>query len=91
MKTISWLTEKGNVSVKARSEVKAQVIAMLKQRIGAEVFDSPKGLAIEIAQDQSGRPIYAVIEPVLTQSLEVKEKTPKAKATVEVDIPTLFE
>lgn len=91
MKTISWLTEKGNVSVKARSLVKAQVIEMLKNRLGVDVFDSPKGLAFEVAVDQAGHPIYAVIEPTLTQSLDVKEKVSKSKATVEIDIPSLFE
>lgn len=91
MKTIAWLTEKGNVSVKARSLVKAQVVSMLKSRLGVEVIDSPKGLAIEVAMDQSGRPIYAVIEPTLTQSLDVKETVSKSKATVEIDIPSLFE
>ena len=32
-KAINWLTEKGNVSVKARAEVKAQVVSMLKERL----------------------------------------------------------
>lgn len=91
MKTISWLTEKGNVSVKARSLVKAQVNDLLKTRLGVEVFDSPKGLAFEVARDQAGHPIYAVIDATITQSLEVKEVASKAKATVEIDIPSLFE
>ena len=89
-KAINWLTEKGNVSVKARAEVKAQVVSMLKERLGVEVINSPKGLAFEVAVDLAGHPIYAVIDPTITQNLVVKAKASKGK-TVEVVVPNLFE
>ena len=91
MKTVPFLTEKGNVSVKVRGELKAQAIEMLKFRVGKELVDTPKGLAMEIAQDQAGNPIYLVIDAVITQSLEVKPKTAKAKAKVEVEVPNIFD
>ena len=91
MKTVQFLTATGHVSAKARTQIKAQVIEMLKFRIGKELVQTEKGLAMEVAQDVSGKPIYMVIDPTITMSLEVKPKASKSKAKVEVEVPTLFE
>jgi hypothetical protein len=91
MKTVQFLTANGNVSVKARSEIKAQVVSMLQNRVGKDLVMTDKGLAMEVATDISGAPIYMVIDPVITMSLEVKAKTPKSKSKVEVVVPALFE
>lgn len=90
MAIVKFHTEKGNVSVKARNEIKGQVVDMLKTRLGSQLFVSPKGLAMEIATDERGEPIYMVIDPTITQTLDVKPVARKAKATVEVDVPNLF-
>jgi hypothetical protein len=91
MKTVQFLTEKGNVSAKARAEIKAQVVSMLQNRVGKDLVITDKGLAMEIATDISGAPIYMVIDPVITMSLEVKPKATKSKAKVEVEVPNIFE
>ena len=91
MKTVQFLTATGNVSAKARTQIKEQVVEMLKFRIGKELVQTDKGLAMEVAQDVSGKPIYMVIDPTITMSLEVKPKTAKTKAKTEVEVPTLFE
>lgn len=90
-KTVQFLTAKGTVSVKARTEIKAQVVEMLKTRIGKDLVQTEKGLAMEVAVDISGNPIYMVIDPTITMSLEVKPKATKSKAKVEVEVPALFE
>ena len=87
---ISWYTEKGNVSVKVRSQVKAQVVEMLKTRIGNDLIETPRGLAIEVAQTQTGEPIYAILDATISTSTEVKEKAPKSKASTEVVVPKIF-
>lgn len=90
-KTVQFLTEKGTVSVKARTEIKSQVVEMLKTRIGKDLVQTEKGLAMEVAVDISGNPIYMVIDPTITMSLEVKPKATKSKAKAGAEIPTLFE
>lgn len=91
-KTVQFLTATGHTSAKARNLIKAQVVEMLKVRIGKDLVQTEKGLAMEVATDISGSPIYMVIDPTITMSLEVKPKSTKSKAkTVEVEIPTLFE
>ena len=90
-KTVQFLTAKGTPSVKARTEIKAQVVEMLKTRIGKDLVQTEKGLAMEVAVDISGNPIYMVIDPTITMSLEVKPKATKSKAKVEVEVPALFE
>jgi len=64
---------------------------MLKVRIGKDLVQTEKGLAMEVATDISGDPIYMVIDPTITMSLEVKPKATKSKAKVEVEVPALFE
>lgn len=91
MKTVQFLTATGNVSAKARTQIKEQVIEMLKFRIGKDLVQTEKGLAMEVAQDVSGKPIYMVIDPTITMSLEVKPKSTKKKATEAVEIPVLFD
>ena len=91
MKTVQFLTETGNVSNKARNEIKAQVVAMLQHRVGKDLVQTEKGLAMEVATDVSGAPIYMIINPVISMSLEVKAKTPKSKSKTEVVVPALFE
>ena len=90
-KTVQFLTATGHTSAKARTQIKAQVIEMLKFRIGKELVQTEKGLAMEVAVDISGNPIYMVIDPVITMSLEVKPKASKSKAKTEVELPALFE
>lgn len=88
-KTVQFLTEKGNVSVKVRNAIKEQANAMLLNRIEGLVV-TEKGLALEVAHDISGKPIYMVINPTITMSTDVAERKPKPKATSEVEVPSLF-
>lgn len=90
MKTIAFLTEKGNVSAKARAEIKAQGVAKLAE-MGLDLETCDKGEYVQVGVDQNGAPIYVVYTVTVTQTLDVKKATPKAKAHVEVEIPDIFE
>ena len=92
-KYVELTNEKGNVSAKARNEVKTQFIkALIKD--GYKV--SPNGCMYkQIATDfKTKQPIYAKIEPTITMDDLTVEK-PKAPrkgktTTKEVDVPQLF-
>lgn len=89
---IKLINEKGNVSAKVRADLKSQIATMLKNRVGNELVDSPKGLTMEIGHDEAGHSIYAVIDITITQDLEPKKKAPsKAKAKDEVVTPNIFD
>ena len=92
-KYVELTNEKGNVSAKARNEIKAQFMKSLMQD-GYEL--SPNGCMYKvIATDyKTKQPIYAKIEPTITMDDLTVEK-PKAKKTSksrakEVDVPQLF-
>ena len=93
-KYVELTNEKGNVSAKARNEVKAQFVKAL-MKDGYKV--SPNGCMYkQIATDfKTKQPIYAKIEPTITMDdLTVeKPKAPsksKGKAKTEVNVPQLF-
>lgn len=92
MAMIKLKNEKGNVSAKVRANLKSQIANMLKARVGNELQDSAKGLAMNIGHDEAGNAIFAVIDITITQDLTVKPKASKAKAETEVvdETPNIF-
>jgi len=95
MVKINFLNEKGNVSAKVRTDVKAQAVKSLKVKLGEEVLDNEVGgLSVQIAEDTvTGNPVYANYEVVISNNLPKKsEKDGKKKVAVVADtIPNLFE
>ena len=92
-KYVELTNEKGNVSAKARNEIKAQ---FMKALLADGYVLSPNGCMYkQIATDyKTKQPIYAKIEPTITMDDLTVEK-PKAKRTSksrakEVDVPQLF-
>jgi Zn-dependent alcohol dehydrogenase len=90
LKTINFYTEKGNVSVKARSAVKEQAVAMLKANV-AGIVETERGLAIPVANTERGETLYVFIDVTVSTSTAKAEKKAKAKEVVSVDVPNLFE
>jgi hypothetical protein len=92
-KYVELTNEKGNVSAKARNEVKAQFVKAL-MKDGYKV--SPNGCMYkQIATDfKTKQPIYAKIEPTITMddlTVEKPKKPSTRKSTTkEVDVPQLF-
>ena len=89
MATVQFLTEKGNPSVAVRAQIKEQVVNHLIAQIEG-LQETEKGLALEVATDVSGKPIYMVINPVITMSLEVPERKTRSKAKTQIEVPDLF-
>ena len=79
LKSINFYTEKGNVSVKARSAVKEQAVAMLKANVAG------------IVETERGETLYVFIDVTVSTSTAKAEKKAKVKETVTVDVPNLFE
>ena len=92
-KYVELTNEKGNVSAKARNEVKTQFVKAL-MKDGYKV--SPNGCMYkQIATDfKTKQPIYAKIEPTITMddlTVEKPKASRKSKTTTkEVEVPQLF-
>ena len=91
MKTIKLTNDKGNVSVKARGELKAfatkEVVAMFAAKFGAENVEvTNKGVAVRIGTDfMTEQAIYITLDPIVTMNPVAKEAEKKAKAPVEAE------
>lgn len=89
MKTINLTNDKGNVSVKARGELKAfatkELVAMFAAKFGAENVEvTNKGVAVRIGTDfMTEQAIFVTMDPVITMNPVAKETEKKAKAKVE--------
>lgn len=90
MPQIPLINDKGNASVHVRNKLTAQVNARIAEAFGeGEVTN--KGFVIQIGTDiATGKPVYAAIKATITMATEAKEYKPKAKETVEVEVPDIF-
>lgn len=98
MKTLKWLNEKGNVSVKVRDGVRAQInaklSAILSENFEDVVPNANGGFSIPVATDSgSGKPIYATVNFTLNMAdpaEKVARKSAPKKEQPEEEIPSLF-
>ena len=98
MVSVKWLNEKGNVAVKVRDGVRAQVkgkaFAILAEQFEGAVENANGGISVPVAVDEvSGETIYAHFDlTVSTKSPDSKTERKKTKAatTEEVSVPDLF-
>lgn len=99
MKTLKWLNEKGNVSVKVRDGVRKQVkdkfAELLLENFEESVPNANGGISVPIAIDQaSGQTIYAHFDFTVNlknPSEKVERKKGEKKEKVEeTEIPELF-
>ena len=100
MVAVKWTNEKGNVAVKVRDGVRAQVkekaLAALADAFEGAVENANGGISFPVATDTvSGDTIYAHFEMIVsTKTPDTKtERKKKAKATPaeEVVVPNLFD
>lgn len=85
----NFYTDKGNVSVKTRAEIKNQVNAYLKGAM-PNLEMSDKGLRIPLVTNERGETVYAFIAVTISANTEVKEKAAKEKAVDTITIPSIF-
>ena len=100
MKTLKWLNEKGNVSVKVRDAVRKQVkdkfAEMLLDNFEESVPNVNGGVSVAIAQDESsGKTIYAHFDFTVNlktpeEKTERKKGDKKTEKVEEPTIPSLF-
>lgn len=100
MKTINFTNSNGNVAVKVRDGIRAQVLAKALEVLGASFDGTDKnangGISFPIAIDgKSGETVYAHLDLTVSMrdpsvKIERKKSTAKPKAE-EVVVPTLFE
>ena len=89
MEKIQLTNEKGNVSSKARTELKAfateTLVEMFAAKFGAENVEvTNKGVAVRIGTDfMTEQAIFVTMDPVITMNPVAKETEKKAKAKVE--------
>lgn len=99
MKTLNWLNEKGNVSVKVRDGVRKQIkdkfAEMLENTFEDCVPNANGGISVAIGEDKSsGQTIYAHFDFTVNlknpnEKTERKKGEKKAKVE-EPEIPELF-
>lgn len=100
MKSLKWLNENNNVSVKMRDSVRTQILAKLGKALNGE-FDSVVknangGFSVAIAVDEkSGETIYANFDFTVnmkdpSEKIERKKGTKKV-AKADEPIPSIFD
>ena len=100
MKTLKWLNEKGNVSVKVRDGVRKQVkdkfADMILDNFDESVPNVNGGVSVPIAVDEStGNTIYAHFDFTVNlkspnEKIERKKTEKKTENKAEPVIPELF-
>lgn len=97
-KKIEYLNEKGNVKVSVRNQVKEQSMEMLETTLRENVDSlvvktERKTIAIQVAEDTNGEPIYLEIEGRVNQTdpTYVPTKKSKSKETKEQPKVNLFD
>ena len=91
MEKIKLTNDKGNVSVKARGELKAfateALVAFYTEIFGADaVQKTNKGVVVQIGVDfMTEQGIFVAVDPIITMNPVAKEAEKKAKAPVETE------
>lgn len=86
---IKFLNEKGNVISTTREEIRNQAIDYLLNN--TSFLEGPNGLYKQIAENEDGTPIYAVLNLTISmQNPTIKKPSLKEKKEKHI-IPNLFE